>query len=143
MPDQNLICITCNRSFVYSERERLFMEDLKAKGQFDQVASPTHCIHCRRLRRVVPIRGPLSAPLQIPETIRPVAKPASHQNGAAHIPEPDIRCVLVAADFEKLVCREEVVIHQGNRKVRLILADIGLPAMKVAMEKAALSWWKS
>lgn len=51
--------------------------------------------------------------------------------------------VLVAGDFEALVCREDVVWRQGNRKITIRLADIGPEAMKRAMEKGVLSWWKS
>lgn len=144
MADQDILCIMCSRSFRYSDREQAFMRDLFEKGKIEELVAPKRCLECRRQRRPVPgPRGPLQAPLEIPALVLPAPKPAPPENGAPHAPEAEIRMVLVAADFEKLVCREDVVLHHGNRKIRLILADIGLPAMKEAMEKAVLSWWKS
>lgn len=58
-------------------------------------------------------------------------------------PDKEIRCVLVAGEFERLVCRQEIVFRHGNQRVVLILADIGPQAMKDAMKKAVLTWWGS
>lgn len=62
---------------------------------------------------------------------------------APGMPTPEEIVVLVASDFEKLVCREDVVWRQGNRKITIRLADIGPEALKKAMEVAVLRWWKS
>lgn len=57
--------------------------------------------------------------------------------------EEDIRVILLSDDYEKLICREEIVWKQGSKKVRIILADIGFPAMKAALERAMMKWLKS
>jgi hypothetical protein len=59
------------------------------------------------------------------------------------IRDEEIRIVLAGAEFEQLVCREEILWSMGNKKVRIILADIGFPAMKEALQKAMLLWLKS
>lgn len=158
--DQNIVCMICSQNFLYSEREQGFMKDLFDRGKIEELVAPKRCLECRRSRRQSAPRAPLAAPIPIPVFVQPPAAPAPAlapvpapapalvlspppSNGSAHDPEPEIRVVLVAGDFEKLVCREEVVIHQGNRKIRIRLADIGPEALKRGMEKAVLSWWKS
>lgn len=77
-----------------------------------------------------------TAPLPVPA---PVAAPAP----APGAPTAEEIVVLVASDFEALVCREDVVWRQGNRKITIRLANIGPEALKRAMEVAVLRWWKS
>lgn len=71
------------------------------------------------------------------------AHPARLPSVEVHKPHEDLHCVLVAGDFEQLVCRKEVVVRFGNQKVTIVLADIGIQAMKSAMQKAVMHWWNS
>lgn len=90
-----------------------------------------------------PVVAPSSAPTPaIPPEPGP-AQPSKIPIGPSIREIEDGHYILVAGDFERLVCREDVVLRHQGRKVTLRLADIGLPAMKAAMEKAVLQWWKS
>jgi hypothetical protein len=176
MSDQQITCMVCHVSFIYSEREQQFLDALYREGKIDEVCAPKRCDPCRQRKKhglkaspapppaPLPFRGYVNAPpafqtvvndlplspreelrnVEYEETPPPLTAPVQPSVKYDPAPiEPDIRCVLVAGDFEKLVCREEVVLKLGNRKVTLVLANIGLPAMKAAMEKAVLAWWRS
>jgi hypothetical protein len=92
---------------------------------------------------------PPPAPVQavVPLAPAPTAVPAKETIFEGKPPQiirdEEIRIVLASDDFEKLVCREEVLWTMGNKKVRIILADIGFPVMKEALKKAMMQWWKS
>jgi len=75
---------------------------------------------------------PAPAPIA-PLALRPVLLPR----------EEEVRVILLSDDYERLLCREEIVWRDGSKKVRIILADIGFPAMKAALERAMLKWLKS
>lgn len=158
MSDQQITCMVCRANFVYTEREQQFLEALHREGKLQEVCPPKRCAPCRQKKRE-PLKAALPAPpmstvpLPSREVLRDVeyleSSPAAPTPTATTVKydpapiEPDLHCVMVAGDFEKLVCREEVVLRVGNRKVTLVLANIGLPAMKAAMEKAVLAWWRS
>lgn len=158
MSDQQIMCMVCRTTFIHTEREQQFLEALHREGKLHEVCLPKRCAACRQKKRE-PLKSALPAlpmpimPLPSREVLRDVeylepspAAPLPTVSAVKYDPapiEPDLRCVMVAGDFEKLVCREEVVLRVGNRKVTLVLANIGLPAMKAAVEKGVLAWWRS
>lgn len=91
-----------------------------------------------RVSPPVAVKAPPSSPVKVPQeaprvSVLPAVPPR----------EEDLRVILLSDDFEKLLCREEIVWKQGSKKVRIILADIGFPVMKAALERAMLKWLKS
>lgn len=152
--EEKIVCAACGKEFLYTDRERKFLEDLVSQGKLEEVKTPRRCLSCRaEMRRQKPppsstSRAPREARPAGPQPVSPpVAAPPSVQASVKELPSgapcPDELVILVASDFEQLVCREEVVWRQGNRKIRIRLADIGIEAMKKAMERALLRWWKS
>lgn len=103
--------------------------------------------------------GNVTSPEASPQVNSAVEKPQPSANAAVQEPaqvgappaikydpaplSPDLRCILVAGDFERLLRREEVVIRAGSQKVTIILADIGIEALKKAMDHAVMQWWRS
>lgn len=90
------------------------------------------------LEQVPPVPAPVKPaapppPAPIPIALRPVLLPR----------EEEVRVILLSDDYERLLCREEILIKEGHKKVRIILADIGFPAMKAALERAMMKWLKS
>lgn len=161
MADQKIVCGLCREEFIYTDGERKFLEDLVREKKLPEVVTPRRCTPCRT--KIKRSRAPLtsatmpvlSPPPPPPVSVVPAPVPAPVP-ASAPVPAPaaaltidipaafdDVRIILVASDFEQLVCREEVVVRQANRRISIRLADIGLPAMKQAMEKAVLQWWKS
>jgi hypothetical protein len=188
MMEEKITCSACGNPFVYTEREREFLEDLKKRGKISEVVRPRKCFPCRSASRrsraaaalptvqalvevetarseVAKVAQPLPAPIQaavpapmpapvpVRTTILPsplsvpagpsVAGSSSVPPSVPGVPDKEELVILVASDFEQLVCREEVVWRQGNRKIRIRLADIGPEAMKRAMERGLIRWWKS
>lgn len=172
MSDQQIVCMVCRESFVYTEREQEFLAALYRERKIQEICPPKRCTACRLKKKqgvkvpaqVTPFPGQsgappsFSAPEQLPVPMREALRDVEYLDSSPPKPSPtasttkydpaplvdlDIHCVLVAGDFEKLVCREEVVLRIGNRKITFVLANIGLPAMKAAMEKAVLAWWKA
>lgn len=164
--EENIVCAGCGQEFIYTEREKKFLEDLVKEGKLEEVKTPRRCLVCRSERRrskqaprALPAPAPtllsvpapaLRAPLPMPAPM-PVLPPAVtipvippfKEGSVPGTPCPDELVILVASDFEQLVCREEVLWRQGNRKIRIRLADIGPEAMKKAMERGLIRWWKS
>lgn len=210
MAEETIVCMSCAKEFVYTQREQLFLEDLKKQGKIPEVIAPKKCVPCRssfrRSRRQVPVRHEVQpesktaryadslgtpkgwtqpatsalASTAIPHQVGcmchrcgdqsmgrqkgmpdvvitplpplpdivilhhpPVPAPIPASAPAPGAPTAEEIVILVASDFEKLVCREDVVWRQGNRKITIRLADIGPGALKKAMEAAVLHWWKS
>lgn len=84
-------------------------------------------------RTAKPVAVALPAPLPPAVAPRPVPLPR----------EEEMRVILCTDDYERLLCREEILVKEGHKKVRIILADIGFPAMKAALERAMMKWLKS
>lgn len=156
MADQKLVCGLCREEFIYTDGERKFLEDLVRERKLPEVVTPRRCTTCRaKVKRgrppVISALPPSPSPsfvIPAPASVlvpSPALAPAPAAAPTIDVPAAfdDVRIILVASDFEQLVCREEVVVRQANRRITLRLADIGLPAMKQAMEKAVLQWWKS
>lgn len=153
MADETITCVDCRKEFIHTERERRFLEELVRDGKLPEVKTPKRCLDCRSKRRRFGVEyqerpqngtavavAPAASP---PKLIKSPEAPEKALAETLNVPPEDIRLILVAGDFENLVCREEVVLRHGNRKVVLRLADIGVEAMKQAMEKAVMKWWKS
>lgn len=171
MTDEKISCMSCGKEFVYTEGERLFLEGLLKQKKIPEVITPRKCVPCRsdfrRSKRLFPAARPRAALVPsdprtwaahthphaapafvapdpastspAPPPLAPAAPPAT----APGTPTPEEIVILVASDFEALVCRQDVVWRQGNRKITIRLADIGPEALKKAMESAVLHWWRS
>lgn len=155
--DQNLTCMICRQWFVYTERERQFLDALYKEGKIDSVIPPKRCKPCRSKKPRGPVSPP-EAPRQPQEELEGIQDPEERRDVAAEVKsaievplpaaparDPErLRFLLVGSDFEDLVCRREVELRGHNGQVVTVkLADIGLQSMKEAMEKAVLAWWRS
>ena len=114
-----------------------------ASGEAGVPSAPAQPV--KVLPAVKPVPPPLPAPIKSgPVEPSPTAAPL--QLAPRPVPPPrdeEIRVILLSDDYERLLCREEIVYREGSKKVRIILADIGFPVMKAALERAMLKWLKS
>jgi hypothetical protein len=192
MTEEEIVCASCRKTFLYTESEKNFLEGLQKDGKISEVVKPKKCVPCRSAFRKSKAASPAvreahqpkpalslgPAAMKFPErpvsplspifASVPTSAPIPHGAGcmcprcgdqgtspmdiqitpvpappAPGAPPAEEIVILVASDFEQLVCREDVVWRQGNKKITIRLADIGPEAMKRAMEKGVLSWWKS
>jgi len=161
MAGKTILCLECRKPFEFSDKEREYLTQLVEEKKLPEVIEPKRCVDCRTRRRAArqpspqPASRPVDAKVGVSPSVEPVAVEVQEErpNPVGQAPLPferrpdataeDFRIVLCGADFERLLCREELVFMQGARKARIILADIGFPAMKAALEHAMLKWLKS
>lgn len=163
--DQTIHCMICRSAFIHTEREQQFLEGLFREGKIDEVSAPKRCRPCRekKPRLPAPYTYPAAVAAQRDAAQTEITDPVERRDPAKEIKESisvadrrtieqasrpanheESNFVLVAGDFERLVCRQEVELRGPKGQiVKLKLADIGLAVMKEVMKKAVLAWWVS
>lgn len=153
MSETIINCIECGVTYTMPPSEKKYFEDLIVR--FPNFRMPRRCAECRKKRRAQAVPQPQThLPGEGLSTLAPMGSGGvtsqpiqGHQAPVEPVPAPKPygdalepkklaieRVVLVGAEFSDLVCGRPV-IHHG---VHIVLADIGVDAMRKAIDRAVI-----